>query len=197
MPTTIVDLLRHGELKGGVRYRGNTEAALTDAGRAHMDAVWEQLREKVELIVTSPLGRCREPAEAWAEQAGIPCLIESKMREMQYGAWEGLNKTEIEQQFPGWLARWRENPVGMEIPGAEKVEAFADRVIGRWESLLQSHAGRHLLLVGHSGTLRVILAHTLGAPLPTIRRFVMPYGSWNRVLHDDGHNYLEYLNRQP
>lgn len=197
MSMTTVDLLRHGELEGGMRYRGNTEAALTDAGRAHMDTVWEQLKGHVELIVTSPLSRCREPAEAWAEETGIPCHIEPKMREMQYGAWEGLNKPEIEQQFPGWLARWRENPVGMEIPGAEKVEVFAERVIEAWESLLQEHAGQHLLLVGHSGTLRIILAHVLGAPLPSIRRFVMPYGSWNRVLHDDGHSHLEYLNRRP
>lgn len=197
MPTTIIDLLRHGELEGGVRYRGNIEEALTDAGRSHMDDVWRHLREKVEIIATSPLGRCREPAEAWAKHANIPCHIEPRLCEMHYGAWEGLNKEEIEQQFPGWLARWRENPVGMEIPGAERVEAFAERVVEGWEALLKKHAGKHVLVVGHSGTLRVILAHVLGAPLPTIRRLVMPYGSWIRVLHDNGHSYLEYLNRKP
>jgi len=197
MPTTIVDLLRHGELEGGVRYRGNIEATLTEAGHAHMDAVWRHLEGHAAVIITSPLGRCRAPAEAWADKAGIPCHIEPRLREMEYGVWEGLTKPEIEERFPGWLERWRENPVGMEIPGAERVEAFAARVIEGWESLLREYAGRRILLVGHSGTLRIILSHVAGAPLPSMRRFIMPYGSWSRVLHDGNHAYLEYLNRQP
>ncbi len=193
---TTIDLLRHGALLGGIRYRGNIEATLSAPGRASMDAVWAQLGGHVDGIVTSPLSRCCEPAQAWAEKANIRCDIVRDLREMHYGAWEGLTAAEIERQFPGVLPRWRENPVGMQIPGAEMVEAFATRVIEAWQRVLQTTDGKHLLLVAHSGTLRVILAHVLAAPLATTRRLDMPYASWNRVVDDDdGQCRLVYLNR--
>jgi len=197
MSTTVVDLLRHGELEGGVRYRGDTEAALTEAGRAQMDAVWDQLCGKVEGIVTSPLLRCAGPSRKWARAAGIPCRVDPDIREMRYGQWEGLSREEIEWQFPGWLARWRENPVGMQIPQAENVEDFSRRIRQGWESMLRHHIGKRTLLVGHSGTLRVILALVLGAPLSTIRRFAMPYASWSRIIRDNSGIYLEFFNRRP
>jgi len=196
MAETTIDLLRHGELEGGIRYRGTTEAALTKDGRAAMDAVWRKLDGSIDAIVTSPLQRCREPAEAWAMGASISCRIEPNIREMEYGAWEGLSKEQIEELSPGMLARWRENPADVWIPEAERIEDFASRVIEGWESILCESAGKHVLVVAHSGSLRVIMAHVLGAPLPAIRRFAMPYASWNRVIDDHGKLCLEYLNHR-
>jgi len=189
-----VDLLRHGALEGGLRYRGSTEVELTVAGRAAMDAVWAQLEGQVDAIVTSPLGRCLKPARDWAGEAGIQCKIVDDFREMHYGEWEGLSAEEIEQHFPGMLVRWRENPVGMQIPGAERVEDFAERVVCAWDTMLRAYSGRRLLLVGHSGTLRVIVAHVLGAPLPVTRRFAMPYAAWSRVKKAGCGYLLTHLN---
>jgi len=192
---TTVDLLRHGELVGGLRYRGSIEAELTDTGRMQMDAVWAQLKGDVQHIVSSPLSRCRLVASEWAARDGVGCEIIDDFREMYYGDWEGLSAEEIEQRYPGQLARWRSNPVGMQIPAAERIEAFAERVIQAWEALLLNHTGQHVLLVAHSGTLRVILAHVLGAGLPATRRFSMPYAAWSRVRHIDGGSFLSHHNR--
>jgi len=197
MSGTTIELLRHGALVGGLRYRGSIEADLTTAGRADMDAVWAKLNAQVGVIVTSPLGRCRKPAEDWAAQAGIACEDVDDFREKFYGEWESLSADEIEQGFPGMLPRWRENPVGMQIPGAERIEDFATRVVRAWDALLGRHAGQHILLLGHSGTLRVILAHVLGADLPTTRRFAMPYAAWSRVHVDNHRSLLSALNCRP
>lgn len=180
-PITTIDLLRHGALVGGVRYRGCTESDLTADGRSDMDAVWARLHGSIDCILSSPLSRCRIPAGEWAEQAGIGCEIVDDFREMHYGEWEGLDSAQIDQRFPGMLAQWRENPLGMQIPGAESLEGFAARVSAAWEEMLRKHAGQRLLLVGHSGSLRVILAHVLGAPLVATRRFAMPYAAWSRL----------------
>ena len=197
MSGTTIELLRHGALVGGIRYRGSIEADLTASGRADMDAIWSKLSAHVDVIVTSPLGRCRKPAENWASQAGIACEVVDDFREMYYGQWEGLSVDEIEQAFPGMLAGWRENPVGKQIPGAECIEGFATRVTHAWEAMLGRHVGKHILLLGHSGTLRVILAHVLGADLPVTRRFAMPYAAWSRVHVDGHHSLLSALNSQP
>ena len=196
MGTTIIDLLRHGELEGGIKYRGNIEEALTVFGRRQMDETWARIETSVQVIVTSPLKRCSTPAKEWAVKAAVPCVVEAHMREMEYGAWEGLGKDEIEAKFPGMLAQWRTNPVGMQIPGAENVEDFVERVRKGWRHILQENEGKHVLVVGHSGSLRVILAGVLGAPLPAIRKFSMPYGCWSRVQCNDGKLLLEFFNRQ-
>ncbi|MDX8391677.1 MAG: histidine phosphatase family protein [Mariprofundaceae bacterium] len=192
---TTIDLLRHGALIGGMRYRGTTEAQLSEAGRTAMDAIWAQLSGRVDCIVSSPLSRCREAANAWSAQAGIDCDIIDDLREMHYGAWEGLRAADIEQQFPSMLAKWRENPVGMQIPDAETIEDFAARIIHAWQRVLQAADGKHVLLVAHSGTLRVILTHVLGASLAATRRMDVPYASWSRVVVDGDQCRLVYLNR--
>lgn len=194
--TATIDLLRHGALEGGIRYRGNTEAPLTRAGRADMDAVWCKLDGSIDKIVTSPLQRCRQPAIAWAREAGIACRIDPNIREMDYGVWEGLSKEEIEARFPGMLRSWRENPMGMQIPKAEGMEGFSQRVIEGWKVIMDESSGRHLLVVAHSGSLRVILAHVLGSPLPANRRFSMPYASWSRVIDEHGTLCLKYFNHR-
>jgi len=192
---TIIDLLRHGELEGGERYRGNRDDGLTPEGRAAMDAVWEQVKERAETIITSPSIRCRQPAEAWAGEASIPCLIEPRFREMGYGAWEGLSSEEIEKEFPGMLANWRANPVGMQIPGAESLHAFNERVRQGWHELLNGQRGRHVMLLSHSGSMRLILTDVLNAPLASIRRFDMHYASWCRVKEESNILTLEFFNR--
>ena len=70
----IVDLLRHGELEGGIKYRGTTDDPLTASGQQAMEQIWQQLRHDVDVIITSPLSRCRHPASEWASAAGLPVI---------------------------------------------------------------------------------------------------------------------------
>lgn len=194
---TVVDVLRHGALEGGVRYRGGVEARLTPEGRAAMDAVWERLRDEVEVIVSSPLSRCLAPARDWAKTSGKPLVVEPDFRELAYGEWEGCTHEEIEARFPGMLAAWRRDPSALTIPGAETWAGFAGRVAGAWRRLLEAHEGRHVLLVAHSGTLRALLAMALEAPAASARRLDVPYACWSRLSHADGNSVLIWHNRRP
>ena len=62
--TTIIDLLRHGEVEGGEIIRGSTDDKLTDEGWAQMqnalqgDIQWD-------VIISSSLLRCAEFAESF------------------------------------------------------------------------------------------------------------------------------------
>ncbi len=195
-----LDMLRHGELAGGVRYRGRIDDPLTPQGRAQMERVWRRLRGEIGLIVTSPLSRCAEPAQAWARQAGIPCEIEPRVQELAYGAWEGLRAEEIAARWPDLFARWRENPAGLEPPGGESPERMRERLADWWEELRARHqrgeAPARVLLVAHSGTLRMLAALALAAGFETTRRLDMPYGCWSRLAADAHADWLEFHNRE-
>ena len=57
--STLIDLLRHGEPRGGAKFRGHTDDPLSETG-------WTQMRAAVQgdspwqVVVSSPLLRCAE-----------------------------------------------------------------------------------------------------------------------------------------
>ena len=191
-----VDMLRHGELEGGIKYRGWVDDPLTTAGRACIDAVWGRLQNDIDLIITSPLSRCAGPAGEWAKESEIPCLIDSRVAEMRYGEWEGLASEEIMARYPGMLEQWRSNPAGMCVPGGESAEQLRDRITDFWSEICTSHDEKHLLVVAHSGSMRMLLAHILAAPMATTRSMHVPYGCWSRVVHHKGSSQLVFHNRE-
>ena len=190
-----VDLLRHGELEGGVKYRGRVDDPLTVTGRSLMDSVWKQIGSDIDLVISSPLNRCFQPAQVWAEEAGIPCETDPRVAEMHYGEWEGLTSKEIMLQYPGLLEKWRVNPEEMQVPGGESIGQLRDRIAGFWSAICEQHDKKHLLVVAHSGTIRMLVAHILSAPIATTRAMQMPYGCWSRVVCCDGRSKLVFYNR--
>lgn len=191
-----LDLLRHGTLQGGVKYRGQTEGILTRQGHDDMNAVWQQLAEEIDVIVTSPLSRCATPAMAWAEQKGIPCIIEPRVAEMHYGAWEDKTAAEIQASFPGILEQWRRDPTGMRPPEGESPEELRQRLHNWLGETISSCQGQHLLLVSHSGSLRMLISMALGAPIAATRQLAMPYCCWSRLHCDDQGMTLQFHHRR-
>jgi len=191
-----VDLLRHGELEGGVKYRGQLDDPLTVAGRASMDAVWERIGEDIDLVISSPLSRCLQAAREWTVKHGMACDIDSRVAEMHYGEWEGLTAEEIMTRYPGMLEQWRMNPEDMQIPGGESATQLHDRIAEFWSDICEKYDGQHLLVVAHSGSIRMLLAHILSAPIVSTRLMQMPYGCWSRAVYRDGKSELVFHNNE-
>jgi len=192
-----IDLLRHGELEGGTRYRGHGDALLTDTGAARMDAVWAQLVKSVDAIISSPLRRCRLPAERWSASSNLPLRIDSRLKELHYGDWEGKTISQINQTHQKTLQQWRQNPAGMTPPGGESMDSFYQRLSAFWQQLCTESSEKHLLIVGHSGVNRTLLAIALQTSLATSRRMQLPYGCWSRMEYHQGELQLAFHNRQP
>ncbi len=183
--STTVDLIRHGEPVGGRRYRGHLDDPLSEKG-------WRQMREAVgehhpwDLIVSSPLVRCADFARELSARHGLPLQIEPRLKEIGFGAWEGKTADELEAAEPGCLWRFYQDPLNRTPPGAEPLAAFRDRIVAAWEALLAEHAGRHLLLVGHAGMMRMILRHVLQMPLENVFRIQVANACISRI-QVDGH----------
>ncbi|MDQ6993445.1 MAG: histidine phosphatase family protein [Mariprofundus sp.] len=180
-----IDLLRHGALKGGLKYRGLTDDPLTQAGRRDMETVWQQLSSEVDLIITSPLSRCANPAAEWAKQRAIPCIIEPRIAEMHYGRWEGKTSDQIKREYPGMLEMWRRDPSNMRPPAGESIHELRLRLQMWMQEISLGYKGKHLLLVSHSGVLRMLIALALQAPIISTRQLAMPYCCWSRICYTD------------
>lgn len=166
---TIIDLLRHGEPQGGRMYRGWVDHPLSDHG-------WQQMRSATaasrpwQVIVSSPMQRCRAFAEELGAQLAIDVRVDERLKEVGFGHWEGKTAEQIRAADPSALANFYRDPVNARPCDAESLADFQARVSAALEAVLQEHPGRHLLLVTHAGVIRAAIAHTLQAPLQAIYR---------------------------
>lgn len=177
---TLIDLMRHGEPEGGRLYRGQIDHPLSELG-------WQQMREQVPVntpwqqIVTSPLQRCAAFAEDLARQTGLPLAYEPRLMEIGFGDWEGKTAAELEQADKQAFFAFYDDPLHNTPPGAEPLAEFQQRILAAWQDLLSQYQQRHVLVVAHGGSIRIIMAQVLGMPLESIFRLEVPYASISRI----------------
>lgn len=178
--TTTVDLIRHGEPAGGIRFRGHTDDPLSETGWAQMRAA-VQGRNPWQIVVSSPLLRCSGFAAELAADVGIPLETDVRLREIGFGEWEGRTPEELMQGDPGCLDQLWRDPAGFTPPGGEGLTAFAARVTAGWNDLLLRHAGKKVLVVAHGGVNRVILCQALQIPIQNMFCLDVPFAGLSRL----------------
>ena len=177
---TTVDLLRHGEPEGGQMFRGAVDDPLSPRG-------WEQMRAAVgdcrvwDAVVSSPLIRCAAFARELAGHLGQPLDIVEGFKELSFGAWEGRSVADVHAADPQALAYFWRDPIAHPIPGGEPVDAFDQRIGSAWDALLNCYRGRHVLLVAHGGTIRMVLRRLLDMPVRRIWRIEVPFAAVSRI----------------
>lgn len=183
--TTIIDILRHGEPIGGSKYRGQIDDPLSEKG-------WQQMRTAVtgrdewQHIVSSDLSRCADFARELGASLSIGVELDPGFREVGFGRWEGKSASELMAEDPEGTAAFWHDPINNTPPEAEPLREFQERVNTAWQGLLERHAGKHLLLVGHAGMMRILLLNALGLPLEAFYRFDPRNASIVRIRIDTG-----------
>jgi alpha-ribazole phosphatase len=168
--TTIIDIIRHGEPEGGSKYRGQIDDPLSERGWAQMRAAvagrsgWQQ-------IITSDLSRCAAFAGELGERLAIPVEQTAQFREVGFGDWEGMTASEIMARDEAALFAFWQDPLHHTPPHGEPLAAFSQRITSAWEAMLRNHGGKHILLVGHAGMMRILLLQALDMPLAGFYRF--------------------------
>jgi broad specificity phosphatase PhoE len=165
--TTII-LARHGETDWNRegRWQGHSNTSLNELGREQAQRLADELAGKVDVVYSSDLARARETAEIIAEHLGLEVEVDSRLRERGFGSWEGLTHPEVEERDGEALARWRAGD-GYGAHDAEPHEAFAERIRGVLDDVLERHPGERVLVITHGGSMRVI--HALAQGLDYIR----------------------------
>lgn len=165
-PGRRVYLVRHGltDWNAEGRWQGSIDIALSEKGR-------EQARALGDRLVTLPIGaafssalqRSRETALLATRERLVP-VEEPLLNELSYGAWEGVRDVEVGRDFPEARAAWWSRPDTVRPGGGESLDELIERT---WEGLLRClrRSEGDILVVGHGGVNRVLLARVLGAPL--------------------------------
>ena len=188
--TTVIDLLRHGDVEGGRKYRGQLDDPLSELG-------WQQLRSSTnkkqdwQYIITSPLKRCAAFAEELAQAHELPLNTKNEFQEISFGLWEGKTAEELLSTEAEYIKEYWNNPIKTTPPQGENLLEFEKRIINAWKNVLTEFQGKHVLLISHAGVMRVILCHILGMSLTELFKLEVGLAKASRIQieHADGESW--------
>jgi len=198
--TTRVVLIRHGETlwNRDRRIQGQTDTPLSDLGRLQARAIGGRLRnERFDAIYASDLVRAWDTAQAigqagLAERPGAPQpMADPRLREMDFGEWEGKTSVEIAASHPEAHARSKSRDADFRIPGGESFRDLYDRAVSCVVSLVERHAGQSICVVAHGGILDMMYRHVHSIALDQPRVFSLYNAAYNCLEHSGGRFRLE------
>jgi len=174
---TVVLLVRHGLTAGtGHVLTGRTPGIpLDDRGREQAAALAARLAEvRLDAIVTSPLERCRQTAEAIAAARGgepLPVKEDEQLAEVNYGDWTGQPLKRLAKE-PLWRVV-QAHPSAVRFPG-EDAESLLDvqhravQAVREWNARLGKDAV--YLICSHGDVIKSVIADSLGLHLDLSQR---------------------------
>jgi alpha-ribazole phosphatase len=169
-------LLRHPRpaVEPGICY-GRLDLALGPDAEAEIAAALAAT-PRVHAVLTSPAGRCRALAAALATRDGVEAIMDPRLQELDFGAWEGRPWDRIDRaESDPWAADpWRVAP-----PGGETFAALHARV-----GAVLGEAPAGAVLVTHAGPIRAALMIARGESFDSVFARPVPYASPLRLARD-------------
>nr|WP_255668854.1 histidine phosphatase family protein [Aeromicrobium duanguangcaii] len=169
-----VILWRHGRTEWNVagRVQGQTDIALDEVGRQQAAEAAARLASlSPARIVSSDLSRAADTARALSDRTGVPVETDPRLRELAFGAREGLTWRESWERFPTQMQAWADGDE-TQIEGAEThAQAGARLAAALREYVDELPLGETLVVVAHGAVLRTGILEFLGIPESSWRQF--------------------------
>jgi broad specificity phosphatase PhoE len=155
-------LARHGETDWNRdhRWQGFTGPSLNDEGRRQTAALAAQV-DRIDAVYSSDSERAYETAVILAERHGLPVVTDPRLREVNFGLWEGLTRVQIDDRFGAGFSRWLSGESSTP-DGGESDEAMAERVLLALREIADRHGDARVLVVTSGGPIRAVEAHLRG-----------------------------------
>jgi probable phosphomutase (TIGR03848 family) len=174
---TTVLLVRHGltALTGPILSGWTPGLHLDDRGRAQVASLGVRMRAiPLAAVVTSPLERCRETADAVlaGREPAPPLHVDERVGEVHYGSWTGRPFKELTKD-PLWRVV-QGHPSAAVFPDGEGLAAMAARAaeaVRDWNARLGQDAT--YALVSHADVIKSLIADALGLHLDGYQRIVV------------------------
>jgi len=144
---TTIYLIRHGETINSEpkRYTGHTDVPLSEKGIKQMEQVAKYMNKSYmshktyNAVYCSDLIRAVKSAEIIARPHGLKPIIVPKLRERNFGIWEGMSFNEIKEKYPEEFDAWTGNPLKFSPMHGESTIELRDRVVNALDKILNNH----------------------------------------------------------
>jgi len=180
MESTCILLVRHGETDWNAagRIQGHSDTPLNAAGRQQARRAAQRLApEPVRALYSSDLARAFETAMIIGEPLGLTVVTSPRLRERQYGAWEGLTAAEIQARYPEQFTMWRARSTDFAPPQGETIRQLLTRALAELQTIARRHLNEMVVVVTHGGFCYVLINHILGSVNGDRREFTIDNAS--------------------
>jgi probable phosphoglycerate mutase len=187
-------LCRHAESLANTQsiYQGQSyDTDLSEVGQQQAKALAKALAERytsIDRVYTSSLKRAQFTAVQICSRLLIDQpTVDDRIMEINLGLWEGKTKTEVDQQFPGQLDQWQQDPHGLELPQGETLEQVQARAFEFLNQFKDQQVTR-IIVVSHDLLIRTTLTKLLRREFKDIWIYQLDAGGYS-VLEFDGKRY--------
>lgn len=195
---TPIYAIRHGETAWNAegRFQGASDIPLSALGReqaarnglhlaGHLAALPPEARPVRAL--SSPLSRAMETLAIVRRAIGLPdeaCSTDARLAEAGFGRWEGLTTQEVKARFPEERRLRKRDRWNFAAEGGRSYADLANAVRGLLDEF---RGGAPVLVVSHSGNLRVMFGMLQALPEDETMRLPIPH---DRILVWTGHGVV-------
>jgi probable phosphoglycerate mutase len=165
---TMIHLVRHGEtiLTPTRKFSGTgaLDPELTEDGLAQAERVAAEVAKlKPEVLISSPLKRARQTADAISRTTGLEVIEDTDWYELSFGTWDGKSIEEVKAETPDDYQAWL-NSSSYRPGGGESYDEARLRVDAALEKLLAKYPGKKVVVVTHNGVIKSAANLVIGGP---------------------------------
>lgn len=175
---TEMFLVRHGQTDSNVArlFDGATDTPLNQLGLRQAQLVAHRISELADLnsLYSSPLQRALLTARAISRRIGLEPVIETGLREMNFGVAESHTMEAIVERWPDLASRMQDpGSADVRFPGGESRREFHRRVRATLDLIATTNSGRRIVVVAHGGVISSAVAQMLGHDPNDWRKFTV------------------------
>jgi len=162
-------LLRHVRTDANLQNRlcGWSDSEPLEAELGKLDSISPP---NVDKVFCSPMKRCTCTAESLG-YGGIE--TSESLKEVNFGKWELMTFNEVEKEYPDQARKYLESPLDYTFPEGESLNDLRARIRSFIKEELIGHVTKEkdVLIVGHSGSLRLLLIELLKEDMSLFWKF--------------------------
>lgn len=156
-------IVRHGRTGANAAglLQGRVDNELDEVGVLQANQIAAALSRadrRPDRIISSPLLRAHQTAQATAELTGLDISIDERWAELDYGEWDGIPISEV--QASDWQ-RWRAD-TGFAPPGGESLAQLNSRVSAACDELTAAASDRNVAVFTHVSPIKSAVRWALG-----------------------------------
>ena len=131
---------------------GTTDIELDETGEKQAQELAEKIKQlgNIDLMIVSPMKRAMRTAMAVSDKCGISMIVDERLREWDYGEYEGKSR---------FTEGFAENKINFGVrmgKSGESLLQLSHRVYTALDDIISRYRDKTVLIVSHGGVCRVI-----------------------------------------
>ena len=151
------------------RLGGNPMLPLSTDGEIALRKTLAEITEPVSAVYAFTCNlACEQAAKLVAQQFKLRIRDSEFLEPVSMGLWQGLTRDELRFRYPTVFPQWEENPLSVNPPEGESIEAAADRFKTGLKKILKRNRDATIALVLRPISLQIVAGLLRGENLQTL-----------------------------